>query len=499
MPIDKRVLLLAIMALLAKPAFGLELESTSYRLSRINFNNGGSGLSSANYISEIVSVGEGLASAEGLSSKTVDTRGGESYLLTITPAYERIKLIIDLRARTEIFGNSILEELWQQDNDPYFYWSLEAGISPDLIKGFSVSLDTPPDTQIDTTDTSYQFPEDYIVSGKHTFYILPILVDGSADYDNQLEFDFWVDIDEPLVSQLEPTPELLTANNRIPIGCIVYDKDSGFDKTLTSIRINDSSVYFEYDAVSQKLSYVPSAALPEGNNTILLKAYDLAGNSVAKAWDFRVDTQHPTGAISINNGEQVTHSPYVFINIRVEDIISGVKDIYLSNDGVFDVELDHAYPYAPVIYNWLLAEPDVDGRKTVYAKFKDASGNISGTYSAQIEMRRLSPDTRIISWPLSLTESNEAAFKFEASKPNCLFSYKLDNQDWSAWAVSTEASFSGLYEGNHYFSVKAAVDLNGEGQITIDEEDPTPAQWVWTVKSRGMLEKLRRRILFWRR
>jgi hypothetical protein len=75
----------------------------------------------------------------------------------------------------------------------------------------------------------------------------------------------------------------------------------------------------------------------------------------------------------------------------------------------------------------------------------------------------------------------------------------LDALEWSQWSAASAASFTGLSEGNHYFYVKSAFDLNGDGKFTIDEEDATPAQWVWNIKTKGKIEELPRKTLFWRR
>jgi hypothetical protein len=166
---------------------------------------------------------------------------------------------------------------------------------------------------------------------------------------------------------------------------------------------------------------------------------------------------------------------------------------------VFDNELNNPYPYQPVIHDWVAKDPDKDGKKTVYAKFQDALGNLSEVYQAEIMLKLASPQTKIISGPASITDKTDAHFKFESTASGALFSYKLDKDSWSSWSASQEANFSALAEGNHYFYVKSAVDANNDGGITPEEEDPTPASWQWTVKPEGDMEKLRKRILFWRR
>jgi len=420
------------------------------------------------------------------------------HLFISLPEEVRRRLISNLLAKTEILGPLIPEAAWQRDNDPYFYWRIDV-TPPELIAGFSIALDTLPDLTVDTTQSNYEFSPHSIASGKHTFYVLPFTSGRAWEQQNLLSFEIWVDAETPLISQLQPIAGWITADNLIPISCSLSDAHSGIDKVATTLTLNNQTLPFDYDAQKETLTYKPVAPLAEGANTVLLKAVDVVGNSLTKAWEFIVDTQPPMGSILINAGLGVTHSAYASINIAAQDWTTGIKNIYLSNDGVFDTEFSQPLAYSPLIPNWLLREPDTNGTKSVYAKFEDFAGNISATYKDTIELALRTPDTRIISGPASATEETEATFIYEASKTGCLFSYKLDNLTWSDWQSPNKADFSGLSEGNHYFYVKSGLDLNDDGKITIDEEDATPAQWAWTIKPTGYLEKLRERILFWRR
>lgn len=479
--------------------YALDTSSSAFTIELIIFLQGGGSVSSTNTIADFTAVGEGQAYLTQLLSTNFGLYSGQLFLFFPTRKEGLRWLISDLQARTEILGPLIPEATWQKDNDPYFYWNIITQ-PPERIKGFSISLDLPPDLIIDIDTTSYQFPDDDIISGKHTFFVLPFVTEGVAEQESLLKFNIWVDVDLPVINQIQPQAGTVISDNQIPISCYLADYHSGLDLNLTTLTLNNEMVIFNYDPETQILEFHPIPSWPEGRNTGLVKAYDLVGNYIVKGWDFIVDTQPPTGKILLNAGEEVTHSAYVFINIEVSDLVSGIKNIYISNDGIFDTELGHPYPYEPVIYNWLVSQPDVNGPKTVFVKFEDFAGNLSETYKDQITLRLLTPDTRIISGPTAVTEETSADFVFEASKPGCLFSFRLDNGVWSDWSSSSEAHFSGLSEGNHYFYVKSGFDLNADRQITIDEEDPTPSQWVWTMsRPEGYLERLRQRILFWRR
>ena len=63
----------------------------------------------------------------------------------------------------------------------------------------------------------------------------------------------------------------------------------------------------------------------------------------------------------------------------------------------------------------------------------------------------------------------------------CIFQYKLNNNEWTEFDAGTSAFFESLPAGNHYFQVRAAIDLNNNGEIDFDEIDLSPAVVSWTV------------------
>lgn len=98
-----------------------------------------------------------------------------------------------------------------------------------------------------------------------------------------------------------------------------------------------------------------------------------------------VYSQGVTGALTINRGSRTTNSrdKKVFLTIAAR----GAKYMMLSNNGSFIGAKWE--PYSTSKSYWRLAGDD--GRKTIYAQFKDARGNLSEVVSAQIVLDRVPP------------------------------------------------------------------------------------------------------------
>ncbi|MGB0521849.1 MAG: hypothetical protein ACPGJS_02755 [Flammeovirgaceae bacterium] len=100
---------------------------------------------------------------------------------------------------------------------------------------------------------------------------------------------------------------------------------------------------------------------------------------------FSAFPQGVTGALTINKGARSTNNQdkKVFLTIAAR----GAKYMMLSNNGSFIGAKWE--PYTTSKPYWKLAGED--GRKTVYAQFKDARGNLSEVVSAQIILDRIPP------------------------------------------------------------------------------------------------------------
>ena len=131
--------------------------------------------------------------------------------------------------------------------------------------------------------------------------------------------------------------------------------------------------------------------LAQGTHTFQVRAIDAAGNvdptPASRSW--RVDTLPPGGSITINGGAGYTKTTSVTLSISAADPAPG--------SGVLLVRFRNAGDPAPTEWEsyttrkaWILSSGD--GEKTVYVRFKDAAGNISGAVSDQIALDTASPE-----------------------------------------------------------------------------------------------------------
>lgn len=397
-------------------------------------------------------------------------------------------------AKASPAGEDIPAKLWQSYATPYMYW--EYPVTGADIAGYSYAWGSIPDNQIDTTGFSYQTPSGLLSDGIRVFNLRAQNTAGA--WSETASYEIWIDREKPSIGLYSPSDGAVISTDIPAISIAVTDELSGVNSDSIVMRINKASAQASYDKNTQNIVYIPAVPLSEGDNVISLEVSDIVGNKTSPlVWSFVVDTKAPEGSVIINNQDAVTNSIYVNLSLSATDATTSVKSMVLSNDGVFDTESWEQFSTRKD--SWTL--PAINGTRKVFVKFRDDAGNESKIFNDTIELIIVAPDTIITSGPSLLTSFTTALFTFKATEVNCVFRWKFDNEEWSEWSNKTTVSRENLSEGNHYFKVQAAKDLNSNGTIEIDEMDPVPEERTWTISKEGVVkpEKAKKKpFRFWK-
>nr|MBU1328421.1 hypothetical protein [Candidatus Omnitrophota bacterium] len=384
-------------------------------------------------------------------------------------------------AKTSTGGGNIPAQLWQGCGNPYMSWEYPVkGVQP---IGYSYAWGDLPDNQADTSGAFYHTPSDLLGDGVRVFNLK---AENSAGvWGETASFELWIDRGSPIIGNYSPSKGSILASDKPTITISATDDKSGVDSSAINMKINKSVVDAAYDEKAQSIIYVPSISLSEGSNVISLEVADFVGNKTSQlVWSFTVDTKGPAGYVIINNQDAVTNSVYVNLSLGASDSTTEVDNMVISNDGVFDTEQWELFKTKKE--NWALAP--ISGTRKVYVKFKDTAGNESEVFSDTIELIIIAPDTIITSGPSLLTKSKEALFTFKGSVEDCLFRWKFDDEEWSNWSKDTSVTRKDFKDGNHYFKVQAAKDVNKNTKIDLGEMDPAPAERTWTISEKSVIK-----------
>lgn len=206
-----------------------------------------------------------------------------------------------------------------------------------------------------------------------------------------------------------------------------------------------------------------------------INAEDRAGNKKEYQGQFNMpgtDTAPPSGSIELNNGAQYTNRTQITVKMDARDNQSGRLEYQLSNDG----RAWSSWAQVTASVSWTLTSGD--GTKTVYARFRDASGNVSASVSARIVLDSRTP--RISSVAVSVISSGEVRISWRTDKPTSgMVVYgtgrSLDRRSDSGrtgnYATEHYVTLSGLSGGTSYRFQIQAVDQAGntamhEGNFT---------------------------------
>ena len=437
--------------------------------------NQGGGTPSSSSFRQLAVVGGPLASHQIITSRFHIIPGflGAASGSSVVPPVSDLDLP-RLYAKTDPMGEQVAPKTWQTDNDPIFLW--EAPATGLELAGYSYALDAAPDDVVDTTGTSFNVQTatpKTLTDGTHTFSVKAITTSGTAGTAAMLEL--WVDTTPPQIVSYAPSAGALL-NGSAVVTATVSDVASGFDDSSVSLLMNGTTASAAFDPATGVLT-AGAGGWKEGVNSLELRASDALGNAqVPLVWSVTVDTKPPTGSITVNADALMTTSIYANLGLSAPDATSGVDHILLSNDELTGYVEE---PFTALRTLWKLKP--IRGIQKVYVKFVDKVGNVSSPVWDEIELALLSPDTVITNGPAGYTPNPTVTFGFACPEGGCVYSYAFDNDEWSEWSATSTATKDGLAFGNHYFRVKAALDINGLPGIQSDEEDPSPAERTWIV------------------
>jgi len=186
--------------------------------------------------------------------------------------------------------------------------------------------------------------------------------------------------------------------------------------------------------------------LGDGTWYFHVRAKDNADNwGSAKHYQANIDTQSPSGTISINQGATYATSTSVTLTLTYSDAASGVSKVRYSNDGIWDTE---QWENPSGTKAWTLTSGDEV--KTVYYQVKDNVGYISPTYSDSITLDTVSPTgsitvadgvtyatTTTVTLTLSASDTTSGITQMRLSNDGV-----LDTESWEAYATSKSWTLS---------------------------------------------------------
>ncbi|MCK4445094.1 MAG: hypothetical protein KAW09_11160, partial [Thermoplasmata archaeon] len=156
---------------------------------------------------------------------------------------------------------------------------------------------------------------------------------------------------------------------------------------VSEVRYSNDGVWDTeiWESATDTRSWVLSAG--EGSKTAYYQIKDNAGVKSTFADDIGLDIFPPTGTITVNSGDASTNSTSVTLTLTYSDSGSGVDQIRLGNDGVWDTE---PWEAPSPTKGWTL--PSGTGTRTVYYQIRDNVGRLSTTFWDHIRLDDITMD-----------------------------------------------------------------------------------------------------------
>lgn len=232
------------------------------------------------------------------------------------------------------------------------------------------------------------------------------------------------------------------------------------DTSTLQMEVSNDSGFAGASWEAYNTSKAWSLSSGAGTKTVYIRFKDSAGN-VSTGYSDTItlnDTTAPTGSISVNAGASTTNTSSVTLTLSATDDIdsSGSLQMMISNDSGFSDGVWEAYATSKA---WTLSSGT--GSRTVYVKFKDSTGNASGSYNDAITVSDDTAPTGSISINGGAATTNNLSSTLTLSASD-----DFDSAGSLQMMVSNDSGFSGA-SWEAYATSKAWTLSSGTGSKTV--------------------------------
>ncbi|MEJ2249205.1 MAG: hypothetical protein P8Y97_06035, partial [Candidatus Lokiarchaeota archaeon] len=298
-----------------------------------------------------------------------------------------------------------------------------------------------------------------------------------------------LDTVDPTGSIMINNGDVWTNSTNVILTLTYNDATSGISEVRYS---NDGIIWSSWEAAVPTRVWILYIG-DDSSKAIYYEIKDHAGRVSQYIDTIGLDTVNPDGSIIINDDSIWTNSTNVILTLTFNDIISGVKEVRYSNDGITWSSWEAAGPTKA----WTLSIGD-DPSKTVYYEIRDNAGRIS-QYTDTIGLDTVDPTGSIMInngdvWTnstnviLNLTYSDVTSGISEVR-------YSNDGITWSSWEAGSPTKTWTLSAGDGsskevYYKIKDNAGRISQYTDTIglDTIDPIGSIIInggdfWTISS----------------
>jgi hypothetical protein len=302
-----------------------------------------------------------------------------------------------------------------------------------------------------TDNTSYEFTG--LADGMHTVTLRS--ADTAANV-GEVSVEFGVDTVPPAVNILDPVNGAFLDSADVLVSWNAVDTGSGIDHF--EVSVDDGA----FVSVELNTSY-DVIGLIEGNHTVVVKAFDVAGNNGTDSVTFTVDLTAPVVEIISPSDGAMFADVNVTVIWNASDALSGLAYIQVSIDGgdFLTVGTDMSHAFTDL----------ADGNHVVDVKAFDNAGN-SFTATVHFMTDVTAPVIEIISPAEGAMFRNTSVLASwnvtDATSGVDLVQIRLDGGDWTNVSAVATHEYTDLISNNHSFQVRAVDVVGNVGLMSVE-------------------------------